>query len=114
MESADTNLEEETQMEIESDPSTIQSDSGQAGSSTKLIWTSRRSQRRSWVWRHGNAVVDKGKRSWQCKLCRTNPKRYTDGSIKHPIEHLKGHILSESGPIIATNAIQQAFGTSSP
>ena len=58
-------------------------------------------------------MVDKGKWYWQCKLCRTNPKRYADGSTKHPIEYLKGHRMSESGPIMATIAIQQAFVTSS-
>ena len=71
----------------ESSSSTIPSQAGQASINSTSIWGSRRSQRRSWVWDHGDAIVDKVKRYWQCRLCKKNPKRYANGSTKHPIDY---------------------------
>ena len=77
----------------------------------------RNSSRRSWIWQHGTAVTVQGKGYWQCKLCKRNPKRYVDGSTKHPIDHLRFHQLSEAGPIeleAGANILRQAFGNSTP
>src|SRR5258706_15103960 len=81
------------------------------------LWRLRSTPRRSWIWQHGDAVTDNGKRFWQCNLCKRNPKRYADGSTKHPIEHLKLHRMTETGPMEAdtsTSIIRQAFGNSIP
>ena len=84
--------------------------------STPSIWAVRVSHRRSWIWRHGNEVIDNGKRYWRCNLCKTNPKQYADRSTKHPIEHLKSHRMTENGPleIPDNNIIRQAFGSTVP
>ena len=64
------------------------------------IWSSRISSRRSWIWNHGDRIQDKGKSYWKCGLCVRNPKRYADGSTKHPIDHLTTcHRMTENGPI---------------
>ena len=81
------------------------------------LWRTRNTPRWSWIWKHGDAVTIAGKRYWQCKLCRRNPKRYADGSTKHPIKHLRTHKLTENGPMDengSSSLIRQAFGNSIP
>ena len=86
--------------------------------SAAAIWTLRSTPRRSWIWQYGNTILIGNKKYWQCKLCRNNPKKYVEGSTKHPIDHLKhSHRMSAQGLLDATastSLIRQAFGTNSP
>ena len=59
-------------------------------------------------------LIDNGKIYWQRNLCNKNPKRYADGSTKHPIEHLKAHRMSANEHIKEDNTIQQVFGSATP
>ncbi|KAF8430176.1 hypothetical protein EV426DRAFT_580238 [Tirmania nivea] len=104
---------------IDSD-STLTIPSFELGSSLPAdsIWSLRTSSQRSWIWRHGDAVMENGCKYWKCNICRRHPKRYADGSTKHPIEHLKTHRMTEHGlmPVVdlSTSAIHQAFGVTIP
>ena len=89
-------------------------------SSSNTIWHQRPSSRRSWIWKYGNTILIGHKKYWECKLCRNNPKKYVEGSTKHPIDHLKlSHRMTAKGlldPNAAngTTLIRQAFGTNTP
>ena len=84
------------------------------------LWHMRSTPRRSWIWQHGDSVKVVNKRYWQCRLCtnRNTPKKYIEGSTKHPIDHLKLiHRLTAQGPLdsgaSSASIIRQAFGNSS-
>ena len=50
--------ESEGSVAIEPDDASSHAES----SNTASIWAAQRSHRRSWVWRHGDVIIDKGKR----------------------------------------------------
>jgi len=89
-----------------------------SASGSQITWYNRSSQRRSWIWRHGTPVSINGKAFWRCGLCRNNPKQYSCGSTRHPIEHLRTqHRFTERGilePDSQNSIIRQAFGNSIP
>ena len=97
------------------------STSSDIGSTIPGFLLPRTRNRRSWIWEHGRPFFDgQGRRYWECTICTRSPKRYADGSTKHPIEHLRTlHRLTEAGFIShdggsGPNLIQQAFGHTIP
>ena len=89
-------------------------------SSSHTIWHQHPSSRHSWIWQYSNTILIGNENYWECKLCRNNPKKYVEGSTKHPIDHLKlSHRMTAKGlldPNAAngTSLICQAFGTNTP
>ena len=81
------------------DTTTPNEDSVTSGSS---IWRMRNTSWRSWIWQHGVSVSVGGKKYWKCKLYRNNPKRYIEGSMKHPIKYLRSHRMTAYGPLDPT------------
>ena len=76
-----------------------------ASSSSNTIRHQRPASRRSWIWQYGNTILIGDKKYWECKLCRNHPKKYVEGSTKHPIDHLKlSHRMTAKG-LLDPNAV---------